>query len=304
MIGAAKKLGGKVVLGGHSLGGSVVTAYATWDFDGHAGADDLAGPGLHRRRQRPDPGERPGGDPGTAGARRPQRLPVALLRRDRRALRRPVQRHRVGRGAPRPERTVAGSDLGPAARRHRAAGAGHQRRPVRLRAQRRDVTAEPDRGPGTPRPGPRRPPGPVHGWNGTGALTPIKRFATMFSGCRRSKNADGTEWYFPQRLTDDTGAVGQRQRQPGPERARRRRHHGPRPPEEPADLRLRRPPRRSRRASTDAQLLAQQSGIPASNLTLVNHQSTYAHNDPAGAYPNNVFFDRLVPFLGRVGGRR
>jgi hypothetical protein len=24
--------------------------------------------------------------------------------------------------------------------------------------------------------------GPVHGWDGTGALTPIKRFATMFSG--------------------------------------------------------------------------------------------------------------------------
>ena len=43
VIEAAKKLGGKVVLGGHSLGGSVVTAYATWDFDGHAGADDLAG---------------------------------------------------------------------------------------------------------------------------------------------------------------------------------------------------------------------------------------------------------------------
>ena len=36
-------IGGKVVLGGHSLGGSVVTAYATWDFHGHAGADDLAG---------------------------------------------------------------------------------------------------------------------------------------------------------------------------------------------------------------------------------------------------------------------
>ncbi len=43
VIDAARKLGGKVVLGGHSLGGSVVTAYATWDFSGHAGADDLAG---------------------------------------------------------------------------------------------------------------------------------------------------------------------------------------------------------------------------------------------------------------------
>ena len=43
VIEAAKKLGGRVVLGGHSLGGSVVTAYATWDFNGRAGADDLAG---------------------------------------------------------------------------------------------------------------------------------------------------------------------------------------------------------------------------------------------------------------------
>ena len=31
------------MLGGHSLGGSVVTAYATWNFNGRAGADDLAG---------------------------------------------------------------------------------------------------------------------------------------------------------------------------------------------------------------------------------------------------------------------
>jgi triacylglycerol esterase/lipase EstA (alpha/beta hydrolase family) len=43
VIAAAHKLGGKVVLGGHSLGGAVVTAYATWDFGGHAGADALAG---------------------------------------------------------------------------------------------------------------------------------------------------------------------------------------------------------------------------------------------------------------------
>lgn len=48
VIGAAKRLGGKVVLGGHSLGGSVVTAYATWDFEGHAGAGHFGGLGLHR----------------------------------------------------------------------------------------------------------------------------------------------------------------------------------------------------------------------------------------------------------------
>ena len=49
-----------------------------------------------------------------------------------------------------------------------------------------------------------------------------------------------------------------------------------------------------------AQLLAAQSNIPPGNLTLVNRQSTYAHNDPAGAYPHNDFFDRLVPFLERI----
>src|SRR6185295_16264210 len=39
----AKKHGRKVVLGGHSLGGSITTAYATWDFDGKAGAKGLSG---------------------------------------------------------------------------------------------------------------------------------------------------------------------------------------------------------------------------------------------------------------------
>ena len=32
-----------MVLGGHSLGGSITTAYATWDFDGEPGAKDLSG---------------------------------------------------------------------------------------------------------------------------------------------------------------------------------------------------------------------------------------------------------------------
>src|SRR5262249_26075178 len=39
----AKKHSRRVVLGGHSLGGSITTAYATWDFDGKPGAKGLAG---------------------------------------------------------------------------------------------------------------------------------------------------------------------------------------------------------------------------------------------------------------------
>ena len=39
----AAGLGGKVVVGGHSLGGSITTAYATWDFNGKPGAKGLSG---------------------------------------------------------------------------------------------------------------------------------------------------------------------------------------------------------------------------------------------------------------------
>ena len=39
----AQKLGGKVVVGGHSLGGSITSAYATWNFGGKPGARGLSG---------------------------------------------------------------------------------------------------------------------------------------------------------------------------------------------------------------------------------------------------------------------
>ena len=58
---------------------------------------------------------------------------------------------------------------------------------------------------------------------------------------------------------------------------------------------------RNRGVLTSAEALAQQSGIPSSNLTLINEETTYAHNDPAGAYPNNEFFNNLVPFLDGIG---
>ena len=45
--------------------------------------------------------------------------------------------------------------------------------------------------------------------------------------------------------------------------------------------------------------LARQSHIPARNVTLVNEPS-YAHNDPAGAYPHNIFFSHLIPFLAKI----
>ncbi len=140
--------------------------------------------------------------------------------------------------------------------------------------------------------------GPVYGWNGAGALTPITRFATMFSGYPM-KNVDGTEWYFPQRLTDDSAAVDNGNTNPAQKVLDVDATMGHKLPKGlriyAFGARLGGP-----EVLQDARLLARQSRIPTSNLTLVNRQSTYSHNDPAGAYPANVFFAHLVPFLGKI----
>ena len=51
-----------------------------------------------------------------------------------------------------------------------------------------------------------------------------------------------------------------------------------------------------------AQNLADQSGIPADRLTLVDRQNTYTHIDPFTAFPENAFQDKLVKFLRQNAG--
>src|SRR2546427_11719014 len=48
--------------------------------------------------------------------------------------------------------------------------------------------------------------GDPRGWDQAGEITPIQRYAQMFSGTGL-KSMDGTAWYHPQRLTIDAGAV-------------------------------------------------------------------------------------------------
>ena len=43
-------------------------------------------------------------------------------------------------------------------------------------------------------------------WDDAGALTPVQRYADMFSGTGLP-GLDGTAWYHPRRLTIDAGAV-------------------------------------------------------------------------------------------------
>jgi len=299
VIEAARKLGGKVVLGGHSLGGSVVTAYATWDFAGHAGADQLAGlvyidggsgpaesaqAATTALSQLDSPGTSPwlafGGIAAPyAGLFNATGSLAALLYPDQASL---------GQTS-----GLLPSDIVPPERVTNLAQYGYALNaatsPASLLAAQAHLgegvssTAMSDG---------------LYGWNSSGALTPIDRYATMFSGYPII-GADGTEWYFPQRLTDDTAAVGNGIANPAQAVLDVDSTMGDRLSH--ALLIYAFGARLGGQAVLDAATqLAEQSHIPLRNLTLVNRQSTYSHNDPAGAYPDNVFFQYLVRFLGKV----
>jgi hypothetical protein len=133
-------------------------------------------------------------------------------------------------------------------------------------------------------------------WVSRGALTPIQRYATMFSGWGL-KGLDGTAWYHPERLSDDGGAIADGNANPAQEVMGVRAVHG-------HDL-----PRGLRLYAFGAALggagvleatrtLARQSHIPARNVLLVDRHRSYAHNDPNSATPRrNVFLKHLVAFL-------
>ncbi len=298
VIGSAHKLGGKVVLGGHSLGGAVVTAYATWDFKGHPGADGLSGlvyidggsgatpvtaPTATQEMQSLDAaGASPwlefGGIPAPyAGLFVATGSAAALLDPNAPSLGETSGLLPAAIVPP-----VPVTNLGQFGFALNAASS-----PVSL------LAAQAHLGVGVASTG------AVHGWNGAGALTPIKRFATMFSGYP-SKNVDGSEWYFPARLTDDSGAVDNGNANPAQKILGVDATMGHKLPK---SLKIYAFGARLGGAGVlqDAQILARQSHIPMSHLTLVNRHSTYSHNDPVGAYPNNVFFSHLVPFLGKIG---
>jgi pimeloyl-ACP methyl ester carboxylesterase len=300
VIGAAKKLGGKVVLGGHSLGGSVVTAYATWDFDGHAGADELAGlvyidggstttpVSAQAATQTLQELDAPSASPWLsfggitapyAGLFEATGAASALLDPNAPSL---------GQAS-----GLLPSEIVPSVRVTNLGQYGYALNASTSPASLLAAQAHLGQGIASQ--------GPIHGWNGSGALTPIDRFAMMFSG-EGIQNANGTEWYFPQRLTDDTSAVDNGNANPAQSVLDVDATMGH---SLPKDLLIYAFGARLGGASVpeDAQILAQQSGIPMSNLTLANYQSTYSHNDPAGAYPNNAFFSRLIPFLGKVSAQ-
>lgn len=296
VISAARKLGGKVVLGGHSLGGSVVTAYATWNFSGHSGARDLAGlvyddgasfgaPVTSKAARQslqtlkkstpwlafsgvPAPYLGLFSTSGSLGALLAPNAPsigqkFKLLPA---ALKPPVQV--TNEGIFGYDVDVKTSKLVFAAQAH----VGHLNRSF----------------------SPAR-------WSRGGAITPVERYATMLSG-RDVRSADGSEWYFPQRLTDDTGAIGNGIANPAQKvldvHATMGRHL-------PKHLLMYAFGAYGGKVIVQAtEQLAHQSHIPMRNLTLVSRHGSYAHNDPAAAYPHNVFFKHLVAFLREAAVQR
>jgi pimeloyl-ACP methyl ester carboxylesterase len=300
VIGVAKRLGGKVVLGGHSLGGSVVTAYATWEFAGHPGAEELSGLVYI------DGGSGPAES--AAAARRALHslnsskaspwltfggiaAPFAGLFNATGSLGVLMTPNAPSLGQ---KFALLPADLKPKVPVTNEAQYGYALNVGTSPAALAAAQAHLGRGVS-----PKKLHG-YHTWDGAGALTPIKRYATMFSGAG-ILNANGTEWYFPQRLTDDTAGVDNGLANPAQKVLN---VHSTAGRHLPHSLLIYAfcTSLGQKAVLLAAQALAAQSHIPQTNLVLVNREKTYAHNDPSGAYPRNAFFAHLIPFLNRVAG--
>src|SRR5437867_12448949 len=202
VVEAAKRRGGRVVLGGHSLGGSITAAYATWDFDGEPGARDLSGLVFIDGGSSPTPVSPEqataslqalqsgspwlsfGGIPAPfAGLFNAAGSTGALIDPDSPS---------IGQAWP-----LLPANLKPPIRVTNLAQYGYaldtETSPPSLIAAQSHL-------------GHLAASGDPRGWRQAGQITPIQRYAEMFSGTGL-KSLDGTAWYHPQRLTIDSGAV-------------------------------------------------------------------------------------------------
>ena len=291
----AKKLGGKVVVGGHSLGGSMTTAYATWDFKGKAGADGLSGLVFIDGASGPTPES-------TADA---QKALDALDKSDASPW-----LTFGGIAAPYTGLFNATGALGAITDPNApSTGQAFPLLPANLKppvpvtnlgqygyALDND-TSPPSLAAAQGHIGHLAASGDPRGWVDD-EITPIKRYATMFAGWGL-KGLDGTAWYHPMKLTIDAAVVAAGNKNAGQKILDVHATHG-------KDL-----PKTMRMYAFGAALggtrvldatkaLAKQSGISKKNLVLIDRHTTYSHNDPAGASPKNDFVKNLIPFLKKI----
>jgi pimeloyl-ACP methyl ester carboxylesterase len=291
----AKRLGGKVVVGGHSLGGTITTAYATWDFNGRAGARGLSGLVFIDGGSSPAPITQSDAEQKLASLKSSSpwlafggiAAPFAgLFNSGGSAL------VKIAPNAPSIAQNFPALPdyLKPPLPATNAGQYGYaldtQTSPPALAAAQAHL-------------GHFATSGNPRGWVDDDELTPLARFADMFSGWGL-KGLDGTAWYHPLRLTIDAGAVADGNRNPAQKVLGVHATHGH---SLPRKLRMYAfaAALGGTRVLAATRALARQSHIPASRLTLVDRHMTYAHNDPNSAAPKkNVFLKRLIPFLRRV----
>ena len=296
VVKAAARRGRNVAMGGHSLGGSIATAYTTWDFNGRPGGRDLSGLVLIDGASSPTPvtpeqattslnnlqssspwlsfGGIPAPYAGLFGM-----VGSALTKAD------PSGRA-VLEGWPglpsylRPPGGIVPTNEGGFGYATDAATSPSSLRAAQVHSGHLAAS-------GDPRP-----------WERAGAITPIQRWATMFSGWGL-QNLDGTAWYHPLRLTIDSGAVGDGVANPAQSVLD---VHSTDAAKLPKRLRILAigAALGGQRVLSAAQTLAQTARIPQRNLKLIGRQTTYSHNDPNSAYPKNAFIKRLIPFLDKV----
>src|SRR3954451_2760791 len=288
----AQRLGGKVVVGGHSLGGSITSAYATWDFHGKAGAKGLAGLVFIDGASSPTPltkddatqrlADLMKGSPWLNFGGLP--TPFAGLFAAGGAM-----LTKIAPNAPSVAQrlSILPAMLKPPVPATNAAQYGYAldtaTSPASLAAAQAHLGRLASSG------DPRK-------WDDAGELTPIQRYADVYSGWGL-KGLDGTAWYHPMRLTLDSAAVAAGNRNDAQKVLGVHATHG-------HDL-----PRKLRMYAFGAALggqrvldatraLAKQSHIPARQLVLIDGHTSYAHNDPNTAAPKrNLFLKKLLPFL-------
>ena len=293
VIRAAGKRGRRVVLGGHSLGGTMTIAYATWNFGGRSGGRGLSGLVLI------DGGSGPGTAPSAAEAQ--QALtdlesespwlvfgtipsPFTGLFNTGGALSALIDPNAPSLGQ---ASGLLPASLIPPCDATNLAQYGYaldsDTSPPELAAAqahlgRLDQSTDPC------------------GWDQAGEITPIQRYARLFAGWGL-KGLDGTAWYHPMRLTIDGRAVNAGIRNPAQSVLNVRARFGRRLdfPIYAFEAQL-----GDGRVVPAARALARQSGIPRRKLTLVDRSSTYSHNDPSSAFPANAFVKKLIPFLRKV----
>ena len=288
VVRAARRGGRTVVLGGHSLGATIAIAYATWDFGGRAGAEDLAGlvlidggsggAPIRRSEAREQLAQLGGESPflDLSGFGLPWAIGVLNAVGSTLAVQEPDAPAVLAAWQPLP------AALRPPVPATNAGGYGYavdnDTSPPNLALVRMHIGGL--AAAGDPRP-----------W-ADGELGTVARAAEMFSGIA---GIDGTAWYHPRRLSIDGQAVAGGVPNPAQRLLGLRATHG-------RDLELPiyaiETSLGAGRVLKGARALARRSDVRA---TLVDRHATYDHLDPLSALPDrNAFVKTVIPFLRRA----